>query len=122
MSSDVRCTICGSIADASGLCDEHKYDEQPATLSPLDEKFWAFHNANPQVYLQIEKYAQRAYRHGIRKIGMKMIFELLRWDMLFSTNSEDYKLNNSYTSRYTRILLEKHPEFSDMFEIRGIHS
>lgn len=90
--------------------------------SELDKKFWAFHKENPQVFEKLEELALQAYTHGRKKIGIGMIFEVLRWNSNMSTSGDNYKLNNSYRSRYVRILIDKHPEYKNLFETRRIKS
>lgn len=91
-------------------------------LSELDQKFWKFHHDNPQVFAKLEELALQAYARGRKKIGIGMIFEVLRWNSHMETTGDTYKLNNSYRSRYVRILIDSHHEFSDLFETRKIHS
>jgi len=92
------------------------------TLSDLDRKFWDFHHNNPIVFNKLEKLAADAYKTGRKKIGIGMLFEVLRWYSMFEVQGEAYKLNNSYRSRYTRILIDAHPEYRSMFETRRIKS
>jgi len=91
-------------------------------LSSLDARFWAFHEQNPQVFAKLEELASQAFTRGRKKIGIGMIFEVLRWNSHMATTGDTYKLNNSYRSRYVRILIDKHPEYKDLFEVRRIHS
>jgi hypothetical protein len=93
-----------------------------APPSPLDQKFWDFYRKNPQVMEKLIHLTAQAKRAGRKKIGMKMLFEVIRWEHFISTKGDDFKLNNSYTSRYTRLLIEQHPEFESMFETRRIRS
>ncbi len=90
--------------------------------SELDKKFWAFHHENPQVFRKLEELTEEAYVRGRKKIGIGMIFEVLRWNSIMQTEGDNYKLNNSYRSRYVRILVDAHPEYKDLFETRKIHS
>jgi len=92
------------------------------TLSELDKKFWDFHDKNPQVFAKLEELALQAYTRGRKKIGIGMIFEVLRWNSNMQTTGDTYKLNNSYRSRYVRILIQSHPEYHDLFETRRIKS
>ena len=93
-----------------------------APPSVIDAAFWKFHRENPKVYEKIINLAERAKAQGRSKIGMKMIFEVIRWEHLIETNAEDFKLNNNYTSRYVRILERDRPELAKMFEQRRIRS
>lgn len=72
------------------------------------------------MYRKIVEMTREAMRRGKRRIGMKMLFEVIRWEHLVHTRSDDFALNNNYTSRYVRLLKEDHPELADMFETRRL--
>ena len=93
-----------------------------APPSTIDQAFWNFHRKNPQVLDKIIELTTEARSGGRRRIGMKMLFEVIRWQHLVHTRSDDFALNNNYTSRYTRILAEQRPDLADMFETRTIKS
>lgn len=90
--------------------------------SVIDTAFWDFHTNNPQVYRKIVVLTKQAKDAGHRKIGMKMLFEVIRWEHLVHTRHDNFALNNNYTSRYVRLLADYHPELADMFEQRTLHS
>ena len=85
----------------------------------LEEQFAAFHSANPHVYQALRRLAVQMVRRGHRRIGIKMLFEVLRWQYAMQTiDDSDFKLNNSYTSFYARLLMEREPELAGYFETR----
>lgn len=90
--------------------------------STIDAAFWKFHKENPQVYNKLVQMAFHARRLGKAKIGMKMLFEVIRWEHLVHTRSDDFALNNNYTSRYVRIIEDQYPDLIGMFEKRILHS
>lgn len=84
----------------------------------IRETFEDFHAANPHVYEYLREYALMVKRAG-RRIGMKALFERLRWDYLVSTvTNTGFKLNNNYTAYYARLLMENEPELRGFFETR----
>lgn len=90
--------------------------------SAAAKRFGDFHEANPQVYRELEKLAWQAHERGRRKIGMQMLFEVLRWNRIMQTQGDDYKLNNNYAGRYARLIMEKNPELEGIFETRELRS
>lgn len=90
--------------------------------SELDKKFWEFHKKNPQVFDELVALARKAKAAGRKRIGMQMLFEVIRWQRYINTKGDPYKINNNYASRYARIIPEKFPEFEGMFETRRIRS
>ena len=65
----------------------------------------------------------QAQGQGFHRWGAKAIWEVLRYELAISTtaNVKDYKLNNNYTSRMARKLMNEEPEdFGDFFEVRKL--
>lgn len=83
----------------------------------LDRKFREYHEATPALYTALERLAQEAVNRGRNRIGFPMLWEVVRWNTTIRGNDE-FKLNNNYRSRYARLLLNNHPEWGDLFEIR----
>jgi len=84
----------------------------------LEKRFADFHELNPHVYERLERMALSAIRRGVKRIGMKQLFEVLRWNSALRTAGEAWKLNNSYTSLYARLLIHHHPEMEAVIETR----
>lgn len=85
----------------------------------LEEQFWEFHAANPDVYRQLRDLALDMSRRGIRRYGMKGLFEVLRWHHALRTHDPDgFKLNNNYTSFYARLLMDREVALVGFFELR----
>lgn len=91
-----------------------------AENTPL-QRFLKFHEENPHVYQQLARLARQWKAAGHRKIGIATLFEVLRWETgLVTRDDEGYKLNNSYRSRYARMLMMNEPDLVDFFEIRSL--
>jgi hypothetical protein len=87
----------------------------------IEERFENFHANNPHVYELLVSLARKAKARGRDKIGMKMLYEVARWHFYLNANSEeDYALNNDYTSRYARMIADKEPDLTEMFEFRKL--
>lgn len=90
------------------------------TAPPAEELAWAeFHKANPSVYAAFERFALEALARRHR-IGARMIWERMRWELLLSTRGGgEFKLNDHYTPFYARLFMREHPEHAGCFEVRG---
>lgn len=88
------------------------------------EQFAEFHRLNPQVADILEDMADELISRGRRKIGIKMLMEVLRWNYQMGTNdpNSDFKINNNYAPHYSRLLIDLHPEWADCFELRALRS
>lgn len=111
----------------------HDPDTQPSILDLLatdfgeprrssrkrspQEEFEEFHERNPHVYLALRARSLEAVRAG-KKIGIRCIWEVMRWDLTFTTTGSEFKLNDHYTARYARLLMAREPELAGYFEIR----
>lgn len=98
------------------VTDDHAVD----VTRSIQERFEAFHAANPWVLAQLVELAQDWRSHGHRRISIDMLFHVLRWSYGRSTRDDlsTFKLNDHYTSRYVRLVCAEHPELASMFETR----
>lgn len=82
-------------------------------------RFESFHELNPHVYDAIVVLARHKMQMGYARVSMRGLFELMRETRSFQTHGGDpYKLNNSYTPFYSRLLDEQAPELGALFERR----
>ena len=87
----------------------------------LEEEFKAFHNRNPRVYLKLRTLALRLKANGVTSYGMKALFEIMRFNALLQSDTK-FKLSNSYTPYYARMLMLNEPELYGFFEVRELVS
>lgn len=86
----------------------------------IDERFDLFHEANPHVADALDALARQwLARHP--KVGVKALVERLRWESGVTTTGDPYRINNDFTSRYARLLLDRHPEWVGRIEVRALH-
>ncbi len=102
----------------------------PATLFDLAEqdadtiqsRFLAFHESNPDVFALFVILAEKMRAAGWRRYSAKTIIEQIRWHYDLASGGKDgeWRLNNNFTSRYVRLLIETRPEFAGFFETRTL--
>lgn len=92
-------------------------------VSPIQEAFVSFHAANPHVYERLVEMSRRLLRRGHQKIGIGMLFEVLRWEHLIQTtgDADNFKLNNNYRALYARMVMARNPDLDGIFELRRLH-
>lgn len=89
----------------------------------VDERFDAFHQANPWVFTALEEMIATDINLGVRPGGIRMYWEVFRHRYNRQTTSRDgFKVNNDLTSRYVRALLEAHPGWSVYFHVRELRA
>jgi hypothetical protein len=88
------------------------------------EKFEEFHKQNPQVLVMLEQLANEMISRGRRRVGIGLLCEVLRWNYYMQTDepNSEFKLNNNYRPHYARLLIERHPNWADVFETRNLRS
>ncbi|WP_073947977.1 hypothetical protein [Streptomyces kebangsaanensis] len=72
----------------------------------ITEQFHAFDASHPWVYRALEQLVIQRLTAGAKQVGMKALFEALRWRHPHGVKG----LNNNYTALYARRLLAAHPE------------
>jgi hypothetical protein len=101
------------------------YDDAPAPRKSIEQRFLAFHAANPHVLAELLKLARRAKGRGVSRIGIRMLWEVLRWQLTVETYDpagDPYKLNDHFHSRYARLLLEADPSLEGLIELRELRA
>lgn len=88
----------------------------------IQERFEEFHRLNSWVLTELERMTQEYLDAGRTKVGMKMLVEVLRWNHDLTTKGDPFKLNNIYSSRYARKLIERHPEWEEVFQLRELQT
>ena len=86
----------------------------------LDQQFEQYDKANPHVYETLLGLSMRAVRAGRKRLGIKQLFEVARWELSFTTNGDPFKLNNNFHSRYARKLMREVPELRGVFYVREL--
>ncbi|MCX6786863.1 MAG: hypothetical protein NTU85_03580 [Candidatus Kaiserbacteria bacterium] len=105
---------------------------QPSLLEPIkpvaageltiQERFELFHAANPQVYRVLREMALALAAQGQKRIGVKMLWEVLRYRFLVQAvpvGGDEFRLNNVFTSRYAR-WLDAEPGLQGRIELRQL--
>jgi hypothetical protein len=99
-------------------------DPQPdfdwgAVPERLRDGFEDFHRENPHVYSKLVEMVRSMHRRGRTRIGMGMLFEVLRWEYNLKADTEEpFKLNNNYRAFYTRLIEQNNPELRGVLTSR----
>jgi len=92
----------------------------------IQERFLAYHAANPEVYDAIVSIARRIKERGLKKVGIGLIWERLRWLSYMKIDdqqeAEKYRFPNDYRSRYARMVMEREVDLRDLFNTRTLRT
>jgi hypothetical protein len=91
--------------------------------STIRERFEAFHAAHPEVYDELVRLAYEARAAGRDKVGIKMLFEVVRWNRIVVGGvDEGWRLNNVFSAHYARLIMQREPDLAGFFETRSLRS
>ncbi len=89
----------------------------------LNERFDAFCDANPQLVARFDQLALDEVRRGHKRVGAKMLLEVLRWQhRAVHSDSDGWRVNNTWGARLARRAAQRHPELRDAFETRALRT
>ena len=94
-------------------------------MATIQQAFERYHRENPHVYDALVRLARQAKARGHRRFGIELLFAVLRWERMMvavDPSQESYKLNDHYTSRYARLIMEREPDLEGLFETRRLRS
>jgi hypothetical protein len=98
------------------------FDAEPAyEVVTVKAQFERFHSRHPEVYAEFVRLCRVATRAGRKRVGIKQLFEVLRWNRYVGPDHlEDYKLNNNYAPHYARLIMSREPDLANIFETRAM--
>ena len=91
----------------------------------IQAAFETFHVKHPDVYRRLRSLARQAKGAGRTKWAIGNLWEILRWErhiIGLPDPAEDWKLNDHYRSRYSRLLMEEESDLAGFFDIRELTS
>lgn len=91
----------------------------------LSNRWWSFHGRHPDVYVGLVHLARQARRRGMERLGISMIYEVLRWQTMMGAevpHEEPFKLNNDYRAYYARFIMETCPDLDGIFMKRAVRA
>ena len=92
------------------------------TAETIHDRFLEFHSANPDVYRRLVELAWEVRgpnkeQPNKERWSVKAAFEVMRYEKL-TTTGEVWKLNNSFTAPYARLVMDQEPDLTGFFEVR----
>ena len=88
----------------------------------IDDQFEDWLKENRRIVGFIKNKALAMRRSGRTHYGMKAIVEAVRYDTDLREKDSEWKINNNYTSRLSRLLMRECPELEGFFQVRELKS
>jgi hypothetical protein len=102
------------------------WTHNPAQLSllddPLETRFRHFIYENPHVVRRVTELAYEWKNAGHDKCSMELIFAMLRWKEGIETRGDQFRLNDAWTSRMSRLVMQLEPALDGFFNTRVLRA
>ena len=83
----------------------------------MKTSFKNYHEENPHIYEEFKRLAKILIKRGYIRLGSKQIMEYIRFETKI-TGNDKFKINNNYTSGYSRLFEKDFPEYNGYFSKR----
>ena len=84
----------------------------------LKEKWWKWHNENPEFFDLFERFTFEAISKGHNRLSAWLIANRIRWETMIVTTGDDYKISNDFIAFYSRYFMHKHPQYKGFFKTK----
>lgn len=105
------------------------FGPKPTDPSPLDLRFQTFHNEHPEVFVALRDLARKrvAYQRRVGRsvyVGAKALIERLRAGPDDETDDTPWIpfIDNTFASRYARLLEAECPDLRGCFQLKELNS
>lgn len=92
------------------------------TGKSIREGFELFHQSNPHIFAAFENRVFTFIFMGRKKVSAKEILNWVRWNQYAATTDQNFKINDAYQAYYSRLFVEKYPQYSTLFTFRKLRN
>jgi hypothetical protein len=93
----------------------------PANRSKIEEAFWDFHRAHPEVYRELVRISRRLLAQGWTHFSINTVFEVARYkSMVGDDKGKSPRLNNNHRAYFARLIAREEPDLRDVFRTRKL--
>ena len=93
-----------------------------AGKKPVETRFKEFHDKNPQVWAEFKRIGLWAVsvclKKDIQYLSADLIANQVRWKSFISSTDKEFKINNNWTSYFSRMFQIEYPEYAYLFRNR----
>lgn len=89
------------------------------TVDPKQAKFERYHKENPEIWDQFKEATFALIKVGRKHFSADAILHSIRFNTVLRGGT-DFKINNNYSSMYSRLFTANFPEHKDFFEHRKL--
>lgn len=101
------------------------FDNPPAPATrrhlSIQERFEGFHENHPEIYELFQRFARELRDAGRSHYSADAILHRIRWEYdVNPRHDEQFKINDHFSSRYARLLIEDDASFEGFFSLRNL--
>ena len=89
------------------------------TVDPKQAKFERYHKEKPEIWDQFKEATFALIKVGRKHFSADAILHSIRFNTVLRGGT-DFKINNNYSSMYSRLFTANFPEHKDFFEQRKL--
>lgn len=86
------------------------------------DKWLRFHLDNRNIIRMILDELNRAKSKGLKKVSIKQIIGKIRWEKSLETVSEDFRINDAFTSIYAHVIAYNFDEYKSLFDCKPLRA
>lgn len=90
------------------------------SASTIQERFENFHTVNPWILDAFETLTAQWLAAGHTRLSISTLTEIVRWRYGTTISTDGFKINNSFRSRYVRLMIARNPALADVFVLREL--
>lgn len=88
----------------------------------IDARFREYDRAHPEVFRKFRELADGLRAAGWSRYSADALMHRIRWHYHVERQDREWKINNDFSSRYARLLMDVDPSFVGFFETRVLKS
>ena len=88
-------------------------------VDPKQAKFERYHKENPEIWEEFKEATFALIKVGRKHFSADAILHSIRFNTVLRGGT-DFKINNNYSSMYSRLFTANFPEHKDFFEQRKL--
>lgn len=94
--------------------------EQATSADAIQRAFEVFDADHPEVWTLFRRLAAEVRGRGWTRYSADALLHRIRWHYHVEQGDAAFKINDHFSSRYARKLVEADPSYADFFELRRL--
>jgi len=88
----------------------------------IEDKAREWMQRNPNVMDRFISFARKAKAQGVKRLGIALLVERVRWYGIVDSPDEDFKISNTHRAYIAREIMERCPDLDGFFKLSELRS